>query len=199
MLNVTFLAVLLSASGPPADVLQVSARLEAEKLQVGEEYGLVVEVRVKEGWSASKAGIPKPMIQIRFPKSAQTSEHVLREQRDLQKPFEQLVEGDSLRYEFKLKRRPSDGDHFAFNVLAYVSRDGDDKWFVRKRYELPLAVGAAAKEISADESAWGRSRELQIGDKARLFKLPRADGSKLVLRKYIGEKNVIVTTYRAHW
>ncbi len=48
-------------------------------------------------------------------------------------------------------------------------------------------------------SKWGKNQLLKIGDKAAAFMLPRADGEKVGLKQYRGKKNVIVTTYRAHW
>ena len=57
-----------------------------------------------------------------------------------------------------------------------------------------------AVEVPATTSKWGVDEKLlQIGDKATDFVLPRADGSEVALEPYLGEKNIIVTTYRAHW
>ena len=64
----------------------------------------------------------------------------------------------------------------------------------------PVAAYARAKEADRNASDWGENkRRLQLGDKAALFELPRADGSTVPLAQYLGRKNVLVTTYRAFW
>jgi len=203
-LGVFSVAALVFAAGPPTDVISISARLEAGKLEVGQNYELSVDVKVKDGWSASQAGIPKPMVQIKFPDCAKTRDHVLSDYRELsrneflQKPYEQLA-SKTLRYEFALTRAPRADEHFALNVLAYVSDDAAGAWFVRRRYEIPLSAGAVAEQVAAADSSWGAGGVLQIGDRAAPFELPRADASTVSLEYLLGKSNIIVTTYRAFW
>ena len=209
----TLLPWMAVASPPPADVFEVSITLDAEELKPRGEYEILVEVAVKEGWSATDSGMPQPILQIKTPRSVVldgdplTTLKELSRNEFLQAPFEMLIEERSTRIAFTLKRGRRAGDAIFFNLLAYVSRledaeaDGaaSDGWLIRQRYELPLEANATATLVPNDSSAWGKAGELQLGDKAANFKLPRADGSKVSLKDYRGEKNVVVTTYRAHW
>lgn len=198
--------LLLGANTSPEDAVGVSAVLRAEVLEVGQDYEIEVEVRIGEGYSASTAGIPQPLLQIDVPPSAKLLGKVLQDYQELAKneflqaPFERLIKDGTERVRFKLIREPEEGDEFQMNVLAYVGQEGgDDSWFVRKRIALPVAANAASTPAPAAPSGWGKGNLLQIGDKAPSFILPRADDSKVKLRDFRGEKNVIVTTYRAHW
>ena len=84
---------------------------------------------------------------------------------------------------------------------ASYTEDGEvHDFFYRKRLELPVKAGADAVEGDSTDSTWGADEELlDIGDKATPFVLPRADGSEFDLQSVLGRKNIIVTTYRAHW
>ncbi|MFQ5501843.1 MAG: hypothetical protein ACE5EQ_06025 [Phycisphaerae bacterium] len=198
--------LVLSAPNPPDDVVTVSATLQADRLEIGQSYSFVVEARFKDGWSASDSGIPKPFLQIKTPPSVQLDGKVLKTQRELSKneylrePFERLMQGNETTVRFTLVDEPGEDERIALNIIAYASDDpANDAWFIRKRMELPVRPGATAELINATESDWGTGDELQIGDQAELFELPRADGSKVSLEQYRGKKNVLVTTYRAFW
>ena len=197
---------LLMGGGAPDDAFVVTAKLTADTLEVGESYDIAIEVKLKEGWSASDSGIPKPMLQIDVPKSVKLTGKVLRDFRELSKneflqaPYERLIEGGQATVNFKLAKAPGADDRIALNVMAYVSDDPkNNAYFVRRRVELPLKPNAVGEAGNAANSNWGVERVLQIGDKAKLFSLPQADGKKIKLRSYLGKKNILITTYRAHW
>ena len=203
------MAFVCLASSPAGDALQVSARIEAEALEVGQEYDVVLEVGMEDGWSASNSGVPNALLQIQVPPSVELSGEVLKTHRELsrneflQAPFERLIEEKTTRIQFKLRQKPSKKERIRFNILAYTSSSGDDDhWFVRQRYSLKLKPGAKAKrsrKAKALRSDWGQQNELTLGEKIKPIGLPRADGSMVYLRKYLGKKNIIVTTYRAFW
>lgn len=206
MVQLMGLAVLLLGADSAEAAVGVSARLNASSLEAGGNYEIELGFDVSEGWSASEAGMPHAILQIEVPKSVKLAGEVLKTQRELgkneylQAPYELLIEENPTRVAFTLKREPEAGERFSFNVLAYVSReDEEDSWFVRRRLELALSAQAEGAVVSAERSDWGRGRLLQLGDKASAFTLPRADGSKVSLRGFRGKKNVVVSTYRAHW
>jgi hypothetical protein len=202
------LAPLLGAAGPPPDdVVTVSARLPDAALAVGAEHAIELTVEVAAGWSAADAGIPKIFLQIDPPPSVRLAGKVIESDRELAaneflaKPFERMIDPGSTSVGFTLDAEPGADEAFALNVVAYVRR-GDDgpAWFVRRRVALPVAAGAAGVRDDATRSGWGGDRGgLQIGDEADPFALPRGDGTTVRLADYRGEKNVIVTTYRAFW
>lgn len=185
----------------PPEAVKVSARVEA----ADGGGAIVVEVTFGEGWDASKAGIPAPILQIDVPPSVQLTGKVLKTRQELSRneflhePFERLIEKSPLRIGFKLTGDAADTERFGLNVLAYVGDGSTDAWFVRQRLELAITPGSTGKLMPATTSHWGEEDVLQIGDKAVGFTLPKADRSKVSLKKYLGKKNVIVTTYRAHW
>lgn len=198
--------LLLSAADLPKDVISVSARIEADSLEVGKEYEIAVDVQMKDGWSASDSGIPNAILQIKVPRSIQLDGKVLETQQELSQneflraPFERLIKQNPTRIRFKLLREPKQNDYLRFNVLAYVhSSDGDDHWFARRRYRMRIEPGATASRVSTKRSSWGVGKELQLEDEAVPFDLPRADGTTVSLKRYLGKKNIIVTTYRAFW
>jgi hypothetical protein len=112
---------------------------------------------------------------------------------------------------FTLAREPESQATIGLNVVAYVNAEGKPPRFYRMRVEVPLRAGADAESHErSDISNWGPVAEwntdertaghgVQIGQEAPDFTLPRADGSTITLSDYRGEKNVIVTTYRAFW
>jgi len=63
--------LLLSAADLPKDVISVSARIEADSLEVGKDCEIVLDVQMKDGWSASDSGIPNAILQIKVPRSIQ--------------------------------------------------------------------------------------------------------------------------------
>ncbi|MCH7884194.1 MAG: hypothetical protein IIC01_03000 [Planctomycetes bacterium] len=205
-MKILILMPLLLGSTPPSnDQVTINARIEADRLEVGQEYEIVLDVRFKANHSASEAGMPAPILQIQVPPSVRLSGKVLSSHKELSRneflhaPFERLMKDAPTRVPFTLVHEPAPEDQFSLNVLAYVS-NGKGTSFVRRRLTLPVRASATAKEADPNTSDWGvNERLLQLGDKAALFKLPRADGSTVSLDQYLGKKNVVVTTYRAFW
>jgi len=202
MIQGWLLAGLAILAGPPEDAITLSARIEARELAVGQEYEAVLAFAFREGWSG--AGISAPILQIDVPKGLELTGPVLTEYADLAKneflqaPFERLLKASPTRIGFRIVKEPAAGATLYLNVLAYAG-EGDDAWFLRRRVALPIVPGATAAAVPADRSDWGVEKVLQIGDRAAPFTLPRADESKVSLEKLRGKKNVLVTTYRAHW
>ena len=207
MVGFLMLPLLLAAAQPPADVLSVSAELAADELTVGRPYEIVLRVEIADGWSASKAGVPAPLLQIDLPPSVKLSGRVLTTHKELSKneflqaPFERLLKGKEHRIEFELTQEPRPGEQIGLNIMTYVAQDAKkDSFFVRRRLVVPVAAGAKGVESAPTDSSWGIDRDLlQIGDVASDFSLPKAFDPPIGLSNYLGQKNVIVTTYRAHW
>jgi hypothetical protein len=207
MIAATIVAVstLAMASTPPADTLTARARIEGE-LKPGETARLIVEIESRKGWSLTQAGIPNAIIQIDAADCTELKGDRAKTQKALSRagflrhPEERFADGAKTEFEFDVKKTPGADDQFAINVLAYASPpDGANAWFIRRRIAIPIARGAVSRDISPTPSDWGVDDDLQLGDKAPLMKLPRADGSLVNLAEYLGKKNIVITTYRAHW
>ena len=199
------MTALLIGSAPPAEAMQVSARIDAQSLEVGEDYALVVRTSFAQGLSASNAGIPLPLVQIQVPPSVRLVGKELTTRKELSKneflhaPYERVMRGHEDRIKFTVMSAPKSDESFALNVLGYVSDESaGDAWFIRQRLTVPLSPGGESREVDAAESKWGVDQTLKIGDTAADFSLPQADGKTVSLKDYRG-KYVVVTTYRAHW
>lgn len=207
MAGLLVLPLLLAAAQPPADVLTVSAELAADQLKVGPTYKLVVRVAIADGWSASKARGPALLLQIDVPPSVKLSGQVLTTYKELRKneflqaPFERLLKGREEHIEFQLTQQPEPDEQIGLNIMTYVTQDPTkDSFFVRRRLVVPVVAGAKGVESAPTDSSWGIDRHLlQIGDVAADFSLPKAFDPPIGLSNYLGQKNIIVTTYRAHW
>lgn len=207
MVGIILLPLLVAGAQPPADVVTVNAELAADELRVGRTYEIVLRVAVADGWSASKAGVPAPLLQIDVPPSVELSGRVLTEHKELSKneflqaPFERLLKEREQRIEFKLTRDPHPDEGIGLNIMTYVAQDPTkDSFFVRRRIVVPLAARAKGVARPPTDSSWGIDRELlQIGDVASDFSLPKAFDPPIGLSNYLGQKNVIVMTYRAYW
>jgi len=184
--------------------IEVHATLTADSLEVGGVYQFEVALDLA-GRSAGEAGIPHPFIQIDVPRSARLKGKVINDMKSLRgneflrEPFERLMKANPETVAFKLIRQPEEDDAFYVNVIGYLSDKDGQAEFIRRRLKLPLVAGATTTAVDATDSNWGRDKSLQIGDKAKNFKLPSAAGENVSLKQFRGEKNVIVTTYRAHW
>jgi len=197
----------LSDEPPPQDVLSVTASLDASSLEVGGRYRVLVSVKVDEGWSTTISQVPKPILQIQVPACASLEGKVLETYKELSRvsflrmPFERVLGGGSESVAFELTSEPKAGDAFAFNVVAFVSRDPEtSSWFVRRRVLVDIVPGARGKADASGESSWGADPKLlQIGKHVEPFELPRADGSIFRLADHLGKRPVLVTTYRAFW
>ena len=207
------LAVLWALTAPgqvPKEAVAFEARIEAESLEVGEEYDIVLTTTYGDGWGVTTKAVGRrpiqPFLQILVPDCAELSGRVLKTHRELSRnefisePFERQLRDATERIRFKLVRKPAKGEYFALNLTAYLSKDGgDDSWFIRRRLKLRLTPKAAAKQVKPRRSDWGTEKLWQIGDKAESFALPTADGQTVSLSDYLGKKNIIISTYRAHW
>ena len=212
----------LPTSAPPfpqagaqdASGVQVQASLSVPALEVGGTYSFEVYVELPEGVAASESGVPAPFLQLDVPPSVKLTEPALTSYRELakneflQEPYERLVRESPVRIPFELVSEPEEGETIGMNVLAYVRPGGDETaggeadYFLRRRIELPVAARAQSRAGDPGTSTWGTDeRLLQIGQKATSFTLPQGPGDEPVvaLDDLLGKKNIIVTTYRAHW
>ncbi len=188
------------------DLCEVAAVIEADSLTVGGEYSVLIDVFWPEGVAANEVGMPAPIVQFDVPDSVKLGGRYLTTYRELagneflQEPYEHLLEENPARFPFELVSEPKPGETLGINFLAYVQdADGEDH-FVRRRYELPLEGGAFAELGDPSVTTWGDdAAQLNVGDEALPFVLPRADGSTLALEDVLGKKNIIITTYRAYW
>ncbi len=207
MTHVLACSWVLFAGQAPGDVLSISATLDAEELSVGSSYEIVLKVEIKEGWSAASAGVPAPLLQIDVPPSVELSGKVLTSQRELSKneflqaPFERLLKNGEEHIEFSLVKAPVAGERVWLNIMAYVSQDPTvDSFFIRRRFALDVKPRAQAVGVVGVTSNWGIDKHLlQIGDPAEDFSLPKAFDPPIGLGNYLGQKNIIVMTYRAQW
>ncbi len=206
LLSTLFMASCLVMSEPDANTVQIDASLATDKLTVGQTYQIDLTLTLAEGWTTSKSGIPQAFLQIDVPDSVKLEGKVLTEFRELAKneyvrePFERLIDPGRTEIGFTLISEPDPGDSLSLNIIAYIkSEDGNDNYFIRRRLELPLHPGAKAKETDATDTAWGIHDTLVVGEMADEFTLPQYGGSSISLADYRGKKNVIITTYRAHW
>ena len=196
---------MLSASTPPDDVFRASARIDG-KIEQGAAARLIVDIDVKPGWSIAKAGVANAIIQVDAPSCVTLVGERAKTKKQLAKagfirrPEERLAEGRSTEFDFK-QLSPCDGnDEITINILAYLSPPGGaDAWFIRRRIALPVETGAKSHAVDATRSDWGVGDELQLGNKASLMKLPKADGTLVDLARDLGKKNIVITTYRAYW
>lgn len=210
-MNALLLAGVLLVAVPPNDAVTVNAKLPADTLEVGKTYTFDVSVAVNPGWSIDDATVGqkvmKPILQIDAPPGitlagdAPADARALAKNEFLQAPYELLVTHDPEQIAFTLNAAPAADQPIRFNVLTYVSADPkQNAYLIRRRFELPLSPNAEAKQIDPVPSDWGKGDELQLGQAAPNFELPRlTDDSMLKLSDYIGKKIVIVTTYRAFW
>lgn len=206
MTVLTPLLLALFASDPVGESVAITARLDAAELAVGGTYELVVELTFEEQVSAEKAGMPAPMLQLDVPASVElTGEHLttyeeLAANEFLQMPFERMLTDGSARVAFTLKEEPGKDDTIGLIVTGYVGGSEQGPWFLRRRLELPLAPNAVARRGEDTDSSWGTDRKLlEIGQQAPVFALPRPDGGIVALDQFLGDRNIIVTTYRAFW
>lgn len=197
-------ALLLSiAAGPD---IQVSAYIDGDSLDAGATHEIVVEFALPANLRNANDKIA-PLIQIDVPAGVTLEGRELTAHEDLarneflQLPYERAVAVGEFpaRIPFHLERDAPDAT-VGISLVAYLVDDAGEHSFLRRRLELPLAPGAEAREGDAADSSWGKDETLlQIGQRAADFELPRGDGSPVALTDYIGDKNIIVTTYRAYW
>ena len=206
MIAIILPALLCQTSQPPEGVLTVSAGIEASELQPGGHYAIDVQYDIDEQFSAAGAGVPGPLLQIDVPSSVTLlgpealSLAELRKTGFVDAPYERVLEKAPARIDFEYVGPAGHDKPIYLNFMAYIQGGSDEEsYFVRRRLELPVAAGARAKTVEPTQSDWGVRDVLQIGDKLTTFELPRANGETVSLSKYLGKKNIVITTYRAHW
>lgn len=200
-----FLVLWWAATVGGSEVLTLEARLGEAELAAGSEHELVVTAALAAGWAPSTKDLV-PVLQIDVPEGVELlgeTHDTIREQARnefLTAPFERILEMGAQPVAFRVTEVPADDAVLALNVVAYLHTEEEQAaTFLRRRFELPLKPGAAAREVPATSSRWGRGDFLQIGDEASSFELPRADGSFLLLDELLYKKDILITTYRAHW
>lgn len=201
------LVLALAAPVLPAEEVRITATLPATELTVGGAHEIRLEIVFPDAVVASEAGVPAPLLQLDVPPSVKltgrtvTTLKELRNNEFIAEPYERLLEDTQSAITFELVTEPAEGATIGLNVIAYVSAgDGTEPVFMRRRLELPLVAGASATEATEPNSTWGTDEALlQIGDKLEPFALPLADGYELSVAEWIGQSNIILTTYRAHW
>jgi hypothetical protein len=187
-------AAMASASSP----LNVSARIDAS----GSTAAIIVEYTWADGFVGEQ--IKTPIVQVAVPKGAKLKGDVLSGRRALSRnefmraPYEVVLKESPTRIEFEVVSTPADGAKFELNILAYASGSAGHR-FVRHRLAVPFGPGAKSTATESTRSTWGDDTTLQLGDPAAAFSLSSSDGSTVNLADYLGKKNIIVTTYRAHW
>jgi len=205
------IAGVLMAGGQATAQPGAGVVLEAEMpqdLTPGRDLELLVTLSVPDDWSASADGSPSVLVQIDAPDGVGLLGRTvsgfseLSRSNFLELPWEREVRPGETVIPFSIdpERRVIGLLGLSVNAVAYL-QDGDgNNWFVRRRVNLEISPGASASSADqAEVSAWGRNGTLAIGDEAQPFVLPRADGTTVDLSEYLGEKNIIVTTYRAFW
>ncbi|MFT5478508.1 MAG: hypothetical protein ACI8Y8_003876, partial [Planctomycetota bacterium] len=193
------------APPPPQSEPRISARLEAAKLEVGPTYEIILQLDLPEGLTNANAKIA-PVLQIDVPEGVTLDGKVFSSYEDLagneflQMPYERALSEFPARIGFRLDSLPATDAVIGLNLVAYLVDGSGQHSFLRRRLDLALTPGASAIQVDASRSDWGNDpTTLQIGQRAADFELPRADGSIVGLTDYIGEKNIIITTYRAFW
>ena len=220
MLLHAIVAPLLTAAPPAESPVTLSASLNADELTVGEAHQIALTATLADGWifPESRTAIRGLIVQIDVPRSATLAGQVLTDPRELarneylQSPYERLVEPGETTIEFTLNAAagaapgpalaPASGGNetIGVNITAYVQKAGTDEHvFIRRRLELPLKAGAEAVEGNAGNTHWGAADTLHVGDMADAFSLPQFGGAMVDLKDHLGRKNIIITTYRAHW
>ena len=182
------------------DPLAVTARLDGLDT-------LVVDLEPADGWSMAAAGIPQAIIQIGPPASVTLDGDVLRGRRALSRneflmaPYERPAEPGETRIDISVADTRDADERIAVNVIAYMRRgEKGPARFVRKRLELPVTPDATGAPAASPDSHWGDERAgLQVGDRAASFSWPKADGTTVSLEDHLGERNILLTTYRAYW
>ena len=189
-----------------ADSINIAAHMMTPELKVGQTYEILIELSVEKGLSVSASGIPAPLLQIDTPPSVELVGKVITEYNELalneflQAPYERILKELPAKVEFKLIGEPSDGESIGLIFTGYVSSEDGKKEFLRRRLELPVQAAVSAQMGDSRNSHWGTDPQaIKIGDLAPDFSLPRIDGSELSLSHYLGDKNILLTTYRAYW
>lgn len=205
----SLLAAALALAGlavPPDEAVQVAARLIAEDLSPGSAGTVVVELDLADGVSASAAGLPAALLQLDVPAGLVLDGPFLdslgeRARNDhLHHPYERALEGGRAEVGFRVAEEGLAEDaRLGLVVTGYVTTS-DDAFFLRRRLELPLRPDARARPGDDGDSAWGPDEQLlRLGQRAPAVSLPGPDGTTVDLAAHLGQRNLLLVTYRAFW
>lgn len=185
----------------PDNAVQFTAVLKADALTVGQEYVLEVSATpdAAQGFSFTGRRSVAPILQLKVSDSVRVSGPG-RSRDYLRPPYELQLPGGKGQVRFTLTSAPKPRDAILLNFAGYIqSADKKHTWLVRKRGMVALKPGATLEALPAGRGEWQDASTLALGDKAVAFKLPDKDGKVLDLNTYLGKKNIILLTYRAHW
>ena len=181
--------------------MQLGATLKAGALTVGQEYVIEVSATPDAGQGfrfTGRRSVP-PLLQLKVPASVRVPQ-AGRSRDYMRPPYEMQLRNGQGQVRFTLASAPKPGDAIVLNFTAYIE-SGDKKhtWLVRKRGQVALKPGAKLEPLPVGRGAWQDMSTLALGDEAVSFKLPDKDGNVLDLNTYLGKKNVVLLTSRAHW
>lgn len=159
-----------------------------------------------EGLSALGGNAPTTLLQLDVPPSVRIEGRVIDDPRQLQRnefveePWERQFDPTGGEVRFRLTGEPAADERLGISVLLFLEDEDGARTFVRRRVDLPLTGGASVTtSAAATDSGWGRNGTLEIGQRATAHDLPRADGTTLKLEEMLGQRPIVITTYRAFW
>lgn len=186
-----------------AEPVTVTARLAADKLEIGPEYSFTVSVAVADGYTTTRTGGPPPILQIQAPPSIELIGAVRKSVAErsyrgfMYEPFARVIGPGSSTIRFTLRSPPAAGEAFGLNIVGYVAAgDGGPARFFRERRALPLAPSAEGQAAAAEPGAWSDEPILKLGDKAAPFVLKRFYQPDVSLTDFAG-RPLVITTYRS--
>ncbi len=197
-----------------ADQVSIAIRIAASPTDAMPESASL-RVQLTKGASSSASGIPGFIVQLDPPPGLRllgkpvVEFEELRDNEFLMEPWERLVTEELTEIGFAVEDGFDPESTLGIIVVGYVA-NGDKEAFLRRRYELKIAQGAAATLGDATDSSWGPfdelaadKRPLLIGDKAPGFTAPKleADGSLegSSLKEATQASPLVIATYRGHW
>jgi hypothetical protein len=214
----------LLAPAPGDTDLAVRVALPADELVSGGTYELVVtldptppldpEHEGERGYDVfpedefGPLAVRRPILQLDVPAGVELlggEQTVLEEPYDFERfyqrqPYGRVATHFEERFRFRLTAEPSEGARIGVNVVAYTGHAGVDSpersGFLRLRADVPLRAGAEVRATPSRQSAWGTRTTLAIGDRAPDFDWPELGGERARLADTLGEKWVLVSTYR---
>lgn len=195
-------SLLIAFLAPPDDAVRVAAELSADTLTVGETYEIEIEAELADGWNGKDQ--PPLIVQLDYPACLEPTDKVLSgralaKNQFIAEPYEYVLKNGEREIDVRLASSPTANDTIGVNIVGYLRNDDGDTWLVRKRLTLPVAVNAKAMPADASKSDWSAPSVLQIGDKLPDLALPQANGEMVNFANYAKGKNMVITTYRAHW
>jgi len=193
------------AGSAAAEGVTMTVTLPPGDLASGTVITATVSIEL-DGLSALGGSAPTTLLQLDVPPSVQLEGRVIDDPRQLQRnefveePYERQFDPAGGEVAFRLTGTPAPGERLGVSVLLFLEDEDGGRTFVRRRVDLPLTGGTSRTTSSpATDSGWGRNRTLEIGQRATAHDLPRADGTTLELDELLGQRPIVITTYRAFW